>query len=75
MKHQIEYIIEYRNTAGEWANIETLGQDMTVGLENLEDAVKTFHEIVDVFDDDADYRLIELHDDGFEMELERIERG
>jgi hypothetical protein len=66
-----DYRIDYRNESDEWENIENLGQDMSTGLDTEQEAIETFDSLMDVFDDEdeADYRLVEIDDDGFEVTL------
>ncbi len=66
-----DYRIDYRNDTGEWENIENLGNDMSTGLDNEQDAIETFDSLMNDFDDEdeVDYRLVEIEDDGFEITI------
>ena len=65
-----DYRIDYRDEDGEWENVENLGQDMSTGLDNEQEAIETFDSLMDGFyDDEIDYRLVEIEDDGFEITI------
>ncbi len=66
-----DYRIDYRNEEDEWENIKNLGQDMSTGLDTEEEAIETFDSLLDDFDDEdeTDYRLVEIDDEGFEATL------
>ena len=66
-----DYRIDYRDEDGEWENVENLGQDMSTGLDTEEEAIQTFDSLLSSFDDEdeTDYRLVEIDDEGFEITL------
>ncbi len=66
-----DYRIDYRNEADEWENIENLGEDMSTGLDTEQEAIETFDSLLDAFDDEVDFRLVEIDDDEFETTLKR----
>lgn len=68
-----DYRIDYLNEEDEWENIENLGQDMSTGLDTEEEAIETFESLLDGFDDEdeIDYRLIEIDEEGFEAVLKK----
>lgn len=68
-----DYRIDYLNEEDEWENIENLGQDMSTGLDTEEEAIETFESLLSDFDDEdeMDYRLIEIDEEGFEAILKK----
>lgn len=69
-----EYRIEYRNDDHEWENIESLGYDMSTGLDDEQEAIETFNDLLGDFDDnEIDCRLIEIDDDELEIIIKKTD--